>query len=347
MTLRLGVIVPCRNERAVIARKLANLARLTWPAGEHRVVIVDDGSDDGTRDVARDALGPWPEAAPRADVIVNDVRPGKAGAITAGLAALGDTVDVVVLTDADVVFDDDALGLVARAFEASAALGMACGSQRFIESLGSDGRPLTHDGAPPAPAPGTYDIWTSVVRARESRSGRLFSVHGQLLAWRRALALQPTPGLAADDLDLMLQVREAGADIVKLDDALFYEVKTPDGPARRDQSIRRARAYVQLVARRPFPTPRDRAERQQFAFYRRAPLAAPWLALLGALAIPATAGLVTGRLDIAIVTAMLLGLTIVFVPPLRRLAKLLIVIAEATRLERRGTLADRWEMARS
>lgn len=343
---RLGVVVPCRNERAVVARKLRNLARLAWPGGAHRVVIVDDGSNDGTSDVARDVIGAWPHDGPRVDLVTNDERPGKAGAIAAGLAALGDDVDVLVLTDADVVFADDALGLIAEAFASSPRLGMACGSQRFVAALGDDGTPTSPDGTAPAPAPGTYDLWTAVVRARESRAGRLFSVHGQLLAWRADLGVTPTPGLAADDLDLMLQVRAADADVVKLDDALFYEVKTPLGPARRDQEIRRARAYVQLIRRRPFPAPRDAAERRQFAFYRLAPLAAPWLALVGALAIPIAAGLVAGDLGVAIVTALILGLAIVWLPPLRRLAKLLIVIAEASRLESKGTLADRWEMAR-
>ena len=34
-------------------------------------------------------------------------------------------------------------------------------------------------------------------------------------------------------------------------------------------------------------------------------------------------------------------------PPVRRLARLLWVIARATRIEARGSLGDRWEMARS
>ena len=43
------------------------------------------------------------------------------------------------------------------------------------------------------------------MRAFESRFGKLFSVHGQLMAWRSCLGILPTPGYAADDLDLMLQ----------------------------------------------------------------------------------------------------------------------------------------------
>jgi hypothetical protein len=43
--LVLGVIVPCRNEAAVIERKLLNLATGRWPFSKrpHVILIVDDG----------------------------------------------------------------------------------------------------------------------------------------------------------------------------------------------------------------------------------------------------------------------------------------------------------------
>jgi len=84
------------------------------------------------------------------------------------------------------------------------------------------------------------------VRAIESRFGLVFSVHGQLLAWRRDLALSPTAGIAADDLDLMLQVRARGLRIEWVSAAQFVEVRAPRGKERELQALRRARAYVQF-----------------------------------------------------------------------------------------------------
>jgi len=46
---------------------------------------------------------------------------------------------VIVLTDADVVIAPEALVELARAFEREPRLGMATGSQRFVDSLCDDG----------------------------------------------------------------------------------------------------------------------------------------------------------------------------------------------------------------
>ncbi len=363
--MKLGVVVPCRNEAAVIERRLANLAASRWPAlpvgAVHEVVVVDDGSDDGTADVARaacerlfaadgvgqrDALG---GTAVRARVVPNDGRPGKAGAIAAGLAVLGGDVGLVVLSDADVVAEPGALVALADAFAREPRLGMACGAQRFVRALASDGSCAGPDGAPPVDAGERYDRWTARVRALESRCGRLFSVHGQLLAWRTDLGLAPTPGVAADDLDLMLQARAAGRTIRRVSAARFLEIKTPAGPHARAQALRRARAYVQAIARPGVglgPGPLDRA---QWLFYRHVPLAAPWLAPLAAAALAAlalaTAARLAGGLGLALASALVLAAA--FAPAGREAARLARVIAQAVREERAAPLGDRWEMERS
>lgn len=349
--LRLGVLVPCRNEAAVIARKLANLAALAWPAGAaHRLVVVDDGSDDGTGERAREILDELARRglAAAASVVANRARAGKAGAIATGLEELEGAVDLVVLTDADVVLAAPALVELEQAFRGDARLGMASGAQRFVRALPGDAARV--DERALEPAGGRYDRWTSAVRALESRLGRLFSVHGQLLAWRADLALRPTLGVAADDLDLMLRVRARGLAVRRVPGAVFYEVKTPPGPDRGAQALRRARAYVQALARCGEPPSRDLLDRVQWAFYRRVPTAAPQLAALLALALVAAAYLTTRWLGAAgwlggLACALAL-LAAAFTAPGRDLVRLLAVIAAAVRAERRESLSDRWEMAR-
>jgi glycosyltransferase involved in cell wall biosynthesis len=334
----------------VIERKLANLAQVDWPRAPrpHRIVVVDDGSGDDTAARAR-ALAPRLEAgAVRLEVRANDVRPGKSGAMEAGLRALRGTVDLVVLTDADVVLEPQALVALARAFAADPGLGMACAAQRFVRDLAADGSARGADGGEPRAAPGWYDRVTAGVRRLESRAGRLFSVHGQLLAWRAALGLTPTPGHAADDLDLMLQARLAGGDLRLVREARFLEVKTPAGARGDAQALRRARAYVQflrhprldeLAARGP------RGERLQVWAYRHLPTAAPWLVpavlgagvLLAALLLPRPVAL----------GVLLVALGVALGGPGRRLLALLAVIRAADRCEAGATLSDRWETPRA
>jgi hypothetical protein len=348
-SLVLGVLVPCRDEAAVIGRKLANLAAADWPAAPraHRVVVVDDGSRDGTGEIARARVPLFAGSRATLEVLENVGRPGKSGALEVGLASLRGQVDLLVLSDADVILEPAALAALSQAFASEAELGMACGTQRFVRSLADDGTTRAAQGGELADAAGLYDRWTALVRRLESRRGRLFSVHGQLLAWRASLGLAPTPGLAADDLDLMLQARLAPSAIRLVPAARFLEVKTPAGAQRRAQELRRARAYLQFLrhprmaelARRGGP-----AERLQVALYRRLPPAAPWLFLLAALL--AAAAIASLHPAGAWLVLALIACALLFAPA-RRLARLLRVIARARRAEARLSLTDRWETPRA
>jgi len=106
-------IVPARNEADVIGETLASLLAQEYP-GSFRVVLVDDQSDDGTAEAARDA-----SCAGRMTVVSGAPRPsgwtGKLWAVRQGVTAAG-APDYLWLTDADIAHAPDNLRrLVARA----------------------------------------------------------------------------------------------------------------------------------------------------------------------------------------------------------------------------------------
>ena len=92
MSPRVGVVVPCRNERRHIVPLLDALAAQTRRPDQ--IVVVDDASDDGTGEVVRAWAAAHPGAA--AGVVEGNGR-GIAAAVNAGIAIL-DT-DVVVRLD--------------------------------------------------------------------------------------------------------------------------------------------------------------------------------------------------------------------------------------------------------
>lgn len=358
----IGVIVPCRDEARTIERKLANLARLRWPesARPHRVVVVDDGSRDATAELAR-AIGArlFPLRNPDVElaVVTHDGpdRPersgGKPQAIRAGLAHLGGACELVVLTDADVVCADDAIVAIAKAFADEPELAMACGAQRHVASLAPDGSLRAADGGALAARDTAYDRWTARVRRFESARGRLFSVHGQWLAWRASLELAPAQGIAADDLDLRLQVLERAEEprrVRIVSAALFHEVRPPPGPIARAQALRRARAWFQALRahdERLERAPATSFERFQLAFYRHGPALAPRLTWILPIASVAVAAWLGGRAYAWIAAfAWLLVLTS---PPGWRWARLMALIADARAKEASETLEARWEPPRA
>jgi len=93
-----AIVVPARDEASLIGRSLASLLAQDY-AGALRVVLVDDGSGDGTGDIARRFAGP------RLTVLDGRPRPagwsGKLWAVAQGVAAAGDA-ELVLLTDADI-----------------------------------------------------------------------------------------------------------------------------------------------------------------------------------------------------------------------------------------------------
>lgn len=85
--LRVDVVVPALNEAGAIASVVARVPR----PFVRSVVVVDNGSTDGTGDLAREA---------GAQVVV-EPRRGYGQACLAGIAALADDCEVVVFLDAD------------------------------------------------------------------------------------------------------------------------------------------------------------------------------------------------------------------------------------------------------
>lgn len=93
-----AVVVPAYNEAVGIARAVRSLAASDYP--DFEVVVVDDGSTDGTAEIAEGL------ALERVRVLRKE-NGGKASALNAGIAATG--APIVVMVDGDTVFEPEAL----------------------------------------------------------------------------------------------------------------------------------------------------------------------------------------------------------------------------------------------
>ncbi|MGK5696759.1 glycosyltransferase [Streptomyces sp. URMC 128] len=112
------VLVPAYNEEAGIGSTLRSLLASTHK--QLQVVVIDDGSTDRTADIAENMGDPRVE-------VVRQPNSGKAAALNTGLAHA--RYDIVVMVDADTVFEPDAIERIVQPL-AHPAVGAVSGNTK-------------------------------------------------------------------------------------------------------------------------------------------------------------------------------------------------------------------------
>ncbi|MEE1759196.1 MULTISPECIES: bifunctional polysaccharide deacetylase/glycosyltransferase family 2 protein [unclassified Streptomyces] len=111
------VVVPAYNEKECIANTLHSLARSTHPI---EIIVVDDGSTDGTKEIA-EALG-YPNVR-----VIRQENAGKPAALNNGVRNARH--DIVVMMDGDTVFEPDTVARLVQPF-ADPGVGAVAGNAK-------------------------------------------------------------------------------------------------------------------------------------------------------------------------------------------------------------------------
>ncbi|MFJ6940270.1 bifunctional polysaccharide deacetylase/glycosyltransferase family 2 protein [Streptomyces sp. NPDC101132] len=127
VTEPVSVIVPAYNESAGIEAAVRSLLASDHPV---EVIVVDDGSTDGTADVVEALRLPGVR-------VVRQENAGKPAALNTGIAAA--SCDLLVMVDGDTVFEPDAVRMIVQPF-ADPRVGAVSGNAKVVNRGGLLGR---------------------------------------------------------------------------------------------------------------------------------------------------------------------------------------------------------------
>lgn len=218
-----SMVICAHNEAGVIAEKIAN-CRALIPAPDE-IVIVDDGSTDGTAAVAAAAIG----TDQRIRVVTKPDRGGKAAAMNYGASLTRG--EILLFSDASEMYEHHAIRWLATEF-ADPSVAVVSGSHRVKPPM------VTEDGYLVGATEGIYWRYEDFIRRKESALGATVASVGSMLAVRRS----DWPGLPAgtvnDDAWLTMTALARGRNVRFAHRATGWE-KANDHS--RDEHVRRRR----------------------------------------------------------------------------------------------------------
>lgn len=227
---RVSVLMAVHDGAGELEAKLDHLLAHDYPAALLELVVVSDGSRDGTADILRR------RASERLQGVVLDTRVGKSAALREALAlARG---EVLVFCDLRQRLEPGTIRALCRAL-GGGDLAVAGGLLRF--------RP----GPTGSAAVGVYWRFESWLRRQEARSGSVVGVSGALYALRRADMPEVPPGLVLDDLWVPMQVAARGGRVGLIDEAIAWDVPAPSSAIESARKRRTLAGNWQLLARWP------------------------------------------------------------------------------------------------
>jgi GT2 family glycosyltransferase len=173
---RVSLVIAAYREEDVIAAKVANALALDWPRDRLEVIVAVDGGADGGDATAERAR------AAGADLVLELPRAGKVRTQDAAVRAASG--ELLAFSDANALWEPDALAQLAAAFE-DAAVGYACGQVRFVNDAGTNQEGLYW----------RYDMW---LRRHESALASVTAGNGAIYAVRPEAYVEVDPVMGHD-----------------------------------------------------------------------------------------------------------------------------------------------------
>jgi cellulose synthase/poly-beta-1,6-N-acetylglucosamine synthase-like glycosyltransferase len=188
------ILIPAYNEVDCIGATIQNKLDQGYPADKLQIIVISDGSTDGTDDVVKGF------ANHGVTLLRREGREGKAAALNEAVRLA--TGEIVVFSDANTLFGPQALHRIAENFN-DPEVGYLTGSMGFF----SEANNLSGAGV------SAYMRYENLVRRIETSAGSVIGVNGGVDAIRKDLYVDTPPSLITDFI-LPLTVMAGGHRVI-------------------------------------------------------------------------------------------------------------------------------------
>jgi len=216
--MSVSLLICAYNEEASIGARLENALALDYPHDRLELIVASDGSTDATNAIVR-------SFEPRGVRLLALPRQGKIPALNAAVASARG--DVLVFSDANSIYERDALCALLRPF-ADPSVGGVAGDQRYLRG-----------GALPDGGEGERAYWDldRLLKRWQSAAGSVTSSTGAIHAIRREL-FRSVPSGVTDDFWVSTNVVAQGRRLVFAQDAAAWEPATPASGSEFRRKVR-------------------------------------------------------------------------------------------------------------
>lgn len=225
------VVLCARNEETRITARIENLLATRHPSDLLRVVVVSDGSTDGTVS-AVSAVNDE-----RVRVLALSPPEGKAACVNAGVAA--STTEIIVFADARQQWDAETIPRLLQGL-GDPAVGAVSGALEIRGAASTTGRGLDR-----------YWGWEKAVRLAESRLDSCIGCTGAVYAIRRALYVPIPPNTILDDVVIPMLIAEKGYRVLFEPAARAWDPQALEPAAETRRKTRTLAGNWQMLGRYP------------------------------------------------------------------------------------------------
>lgn len=233
-----SVVIAAKNEAKIIEQRVMNLLEQSYPSDKLEIIVVSDGSTDGTDSIVASLAG---KQLPGQTAIICHTCSSPHGKPTAlNIGVQRASGEIIVFTDSRQRFEKETVLELVKNFS-DALVGVVSGELLFMKNCESDIK--TQMGA--------YWRYEKQVRKLESATGSVIGVTGAVYAIRKSLYRPLPPSTLLDDVLTPMTIAMQGYRVVFDSQAVAYDTVSKNIHHEWKRKVRTLAGNWQLLSLSP------------------------------------------------------------------------------------------------